>query len=211
MVSFRLLHSLLNVFSNNDLKGTRIEGCFEWEFTTLFDQDVQTFKGSMLTNLDQLEKQLDKEEFQETGSMDAFKKSIVERAQHKREYDSRVNERQMQSKEGKFDLGKALDVGLVIIESNRTESDEQGTSSIFRNDTDALDADIRLVSNKEPVAEVQSTVVHNVLANEQQHTEQSEPIYDTYLLEKVDNITTHDSTNMSQRGGEIDHNAEKCP
>ncbi|GJR78784.1 hypothetical protein Tco_0149569 [Tanacetum coccineum] len=117
----------------------------------------------------------------------------------------------MQSNKGKFDLGKALDAGLVIIESSGTESDEQETIDIFGNDTDALDADIRLVSNKEPVAEVQSTVVHNVLANEQQHTQQSEPIYDTYLLEKVDNITTYDSTNMSQRGGEIDHNAEKCP
>ncbi|GJT14139.1 hypothetical protein Tco_0861181 [Tanacetum coccineum] len=103
----------------------------------------------MLLNLDQLEKQLDKEEFQEIGSFKAFrvlmtqfqtfvnsrfsfdnddglmirkyfiahtrtdvqqfcvtliqrmesvKKSIEKRAQHKREYDSRVNERQMLSK-----------------------------------------------------------------------------------------------------------------
>ncbi|GKA10103.1 hypothetical protein Tco_0689536 [Tanacetum coccineum] len=50
---------------------------------------------------------------------------------------------------------------------------------------------------------------HNVIANEQQHTEQSEPIYDTYLLEKVDRNTTHDSTNMSHRGGEIDQEAEQ--
>ncbi|GKG16844.1 hypothetical protein Tco_0361801, partial [Tanacetum coccineum] len=81
------------------------------------------------------------------------------------------------TKEGKFNLGKALDVGLVITKSSRTESDKHDTSSIFGNDTDALVADIRLVSNEEPMAEVQSTVVHNVLANEQQHTEQSEPIY----------------------------------
>ncbi|GKE79156.1 hypothetical protein Tco_1545276 [Tanacetum coccineum] len=72
MISFRLLHSLLMVFSNNDLKGTQIEGCFERAFAALFDQDIQTFRSSMLQNLDQLEKQLDKEEFQETGSMDAF-------------------------------------------------------------------------------------------------------------------------------------------
>ncbi|GJR12891.1 retrovirus-related pol polyprotein from transposon TNT 1-94 [Tanacetum coccineum] len=84
---------------------------------------------SMLLNLDLLEKQLDKEEFQETRSVDAFRvlkkqfqwlinfryyfddddglmirkfflNSIDERAQHKQEYDSRVNEKQMQSKEG---------------------------------------------------------------------------------------------------------------
>nr|GEV43595.1 uncharacterized mitochondrial protein AtMg00810-like [Tanacetum cinerariifolium] len=179
MVSFWLLHSFLMVLSINDLKGTRIEGGFEWAFAALFDQDVQTFTCSMLLNLDQLEKQLDKEEFQETRSMDAFRKSVEERAQHKQEYDSRVNERRIQSKEGKFNLGKALDVGLVITESNRTESDKQDTSSIFGNDTDALDADIRHVSNEEPIAE-------------------------------VDNITTHNSTNMSHTGGEIEQNVEKC-
>ncbi|GJY24883.1 hypothetical protein Tco_0398541 [Tanacetum coccineum] len=50
---------------------TRIEGDSR-AFVALFDQDVQTFTGSMLLNLNQLEQQLDKEEFQETGSMDSF-------------------------------------------------------------------------------------------------------------------------------------------
>nr|GFA29416.1 hypothetical protein [Tanacetum cinerariifolium] len=112
----------------------------------------------MFLNVDQLEKQLDKEEFQEIGSMAAFrvletqfhkfikpwillndedgivarkyflkysklevrqfhdtliehmesvKKSIDERALHKREYDNRVNERQMQTNEGKVDTSNA--------------------------------------------------------------------------------------------------------
>nr|GEV96268.1 hypothetical protein [Tanacetum cinerariifolium] len=59
------------------------------------------------------------------------------------------------------------------------------------------------------MAEVQLTAQHNVLANEQQHYVQSEPIYDTYLLEKVDSNTTLDSINMCYMGGEIDQNAEK--
>ncbi|GKA62046.1 hypothetical protein Tco_0761565 [Tanacetum coccineum] len=50
---------------------------------------------------------------------------------------------------------------------------------------------------------VQLTAQHNVLANEQQHTEQSEPNYDTYLLEKGDSNTTSDSTNMCHREEEI--------
>ncbi|GJS35430.1 hypothetical protein Tco_0533812 [Tanacetum coccineum] len=82
----------------------------------------------MLLNLDQLEQKLDKEEFQETGSMDAFrfflaytqievrqfrdiliqhiefvKKSIDERELHTREYENRVNERHMQSKKREED------------------------------------------------------------------------------------------------------------
>ncbi|GJU22221.1 hypothetical protein Tco_1155563 [Tanacetum coccineum] len=122
-----------------------------------------------------------------------------------------VNETQMQMQEGKVDMGKALDAGLVVIESSRTKSDKQDTSNRLGNyTTHAVDADIRPVNDQEPFAEVQLTAQHNVLANEQQHTEQSEPIYDTYLLEKVDSNITHDSTNMSNIGGEIDQNAEKC-
>ncbi|GJV67095.1 hypothetical protein Tco_1482604 [Tanacetum coccineum] len=39
--------------------------------------------------------------------MESVKKSIDERALHKREYDTRVNERQIQTTEGKIDTGKA--------------------------------------------------------------------------------------------------------
>ncbi|GJR94323.1 hypothetical protein Tco_0266497 [Tanacetum coccineum] len=81
---------------------------------------------------------------------------------------------------------KALDAGSVITESSGTKP----------------------VNDQVPFAEVQLTAQHNVLANEQQHTEQSEPNYDTYLLEKGDSNTTSDSTNMCHRGGEIDQDAE---
>ncbi|GJT37946.1 hypothetical protein Tco_0937811 [Tanacetum coccineum] len=105
---------------------------------------------------------------------------------------------------------KALDAGSVITESSRTKSDKHDTSSSLRTYiTHAVDADIRPVNDQVPFAEVQLTAQHNVLANEQQHTEQSEPIYDTYLLEKVDSNTTPDSTNMCHRGGEIDQDAEQ--
>ncbi|GKA38453.1 hypothetical protein Tco_0731004 [Tanacetum coccineum] len=230
MASFRLLHSLLKVLSNNDLKGTRIEGGFEREFATLFDQDFQTFKATMLLNLDQLEKQLDKEEFQEIRSFNAFRILMTQFQtfinsrfsfdddddglmipQHKREYDSKVNERQMQSKEGKVDSSKALDAGLVVTECSGTKSAKQVTSSSSGNYIiHVVNADIRLVNDQRAFAEVQLTTQHNVLANEQQHSMQSEPIYDTHLLEKVDRNTTPDSTNMCHRGGEIDQDAKKC-
>nr|GEU37663.1 reverse transcriptase domain-containing protein [Tanacetum cinerariifolium] len=135
----------------------------------------------MFLNVEQLEKQLDKEDFQETGSMDAFnvletqfqmiiksrvylndeyvamtriyfiqftqhailklrdtliqhlesvKKSIDERVQLKREYDSWVNERQMQTTE------------------------EKDTSSRSGNDAHDDEADIRPIYDEEPLAEV---------------------------------------------------------
>ncbi|GKA95273.1 hypothetical protein Tco_0817311 [Tanacetum coccineum] len=172
MVSFRLLHLHLKLLSNNDLKGTRTECGFKRAFATLFGQDIETFTGTMFLNMDQLEKQLDKEEFQEIGSMAAFKVpetqfqtfiksriylddeySIDKRAQHKREYDNRVNDRQMQKIEENVDTSKALDASLVDTESSGTESKEPDTSNRSRNDTHANDADIRPIYNEEPMAE----------------------------------------------------------
>ncbi|GJT02897.1 putative reverse transcriptase domain-containing protein [Tanacetum coccineum] len=116
MVSFQKLHSHLKHLSHDNLKGTRTESGFKRAFATLFGQDIETFTGTMFLYVDQLEKQLDKEEFQELESMAAFKywrivsdKSIDERAKHKQEYNNWVNERQMQTTEDKVDSSKALD------------------------------------------------------------------------------------------------------
>nr|GEW67703.1 hypothetical protein [Tanacetum cinerariifolium] len=163
--------------------------------------------------------------------MGNVKKSVAERIRHKRQYDNMMNEIHMQSKEGNVDSSKALDASLVVTECNAIESEnsnlehafnksvnessgivtgKQDTSSSLGNYiTHAMDADIRPANDQVPFAEVQLTAQHNVLANEQQHTEQSKPIYDTYLLKKVDSNTTPDSTNMSHKGGEIDQDAEQ--
>ncbi|GKC98801.1 hypothetical protein Tco_1169076 [Tanacetum coccineum] len=183
--------------SNNDLKGTSIEGGFEQAFATLFQQDVQTFTRTMFVTLDQLEKHLSKEEFQELESSSAFRtdvplfhdkliqhmeslrESIQERAKHKREYDRRMNDRMMQSKEGNANSSKALDAGLVVTERNETESERYVLSSRFGKDIHAEDADINSVNDKQPMVE-------------------------------VDRNTIYDLTDMSHRGGEIDQNAVKC-
>ncbi|GKC60820.1 hypothetical protein Tco_1088418 [Tanacetum coccineum] len=239
MVSFRQLHSHLKHLSHDNLKGTRIESGFKRAFATLFGQDIETFTGTMFLNVDQLEKQLDKEEFQEIGSiasfkvletqfqmfiksrmylddeyvdmirnkflqytrleipefrdtliqhMESVKKSIDERAQHKREYDSWVNERQIQTTEDKVDTGKAVDASLVNTESIGTESKEQDTSNRSGNDAHADDADIRPIYDEEPMAEVQTTAEINIFATGQQHTEQPE----------------------FNNEGEVDQNAEQC-
>ncbi|GKC79629.1 hypothetical protein Tco_1130403 [Tanacetum coccineum] len=213
MMSFRLLYSHLQVLS--------IKGGFERACVALFDQDTLTFRELLLLNLDHLEKQLDKEEFQETESINAFRvlikqfQTFINFRYCFDDFDGamirkRVNDRVIQSKEGKVDSSKALDAGLVVTESNETESERHVSSSRSRKDTHAEDADINSVNGKQPLAEVQLTVQHDTLANKQQHYVQSEPIYDTHLLEKVDRNTILDSTNMCHRGGEIKQNAEKC-
>ncbi|GKD27427.1 hypothetical protein Tco_1233641 [Tanacetum coccineum] len=82
------------------------------------------------------------------------KKSVAKRTRHQRQYERRVNKRQMQTQESKIHTGKALDNGLVVIESNGTESDVQDDSSRSGNDTDADDADIRSIYDEEPMAGV---------------------------------------------------------
>ncbi|GJR80500.1 hypothetical protein Tco_0151285 [Tanacetum coccineum] len=207
MAYFRSLHSHLQVLSKDDLKGTRIEHGFKRAFMSLFGQDVDTFTRTMLLNVDQLQKQLDKDEFQEDGSMTAFwvvnnqfqkfinskftldydsqmtdtyfveytgievqhfrdtllqhlgnvKKSVAERTRHQRQYERRVNKRQMQTQESKIDTGKALDADLVDTESIRTDSTVQDDNSRSGNDTDADDADIKPIYDEEQYAEVQLT------------------------------------------------------
>nr|GEY79905.1 retrovirus-related Pol polyprotein from transposon TNT 1-94 [Tanacetum cinerariifolium] len=144
--------------------------------------------------------------------MESLRESILERAKHKREKERRVNDIMMQSKERKDNSSKALDVGLVVTESNETESERHVLSSRSGNDTHTDDADINSVNDKQPMAEVQLSAEHNILANKQQHSEQSKSVYDTYLLEKVDRNTTPESTDMSHREREIDQNADdkKC-
>ncbi|GJR15294.1 hypothetical protein Tco_0797946 [Tanacetum coccineum] len=124
------------------------------------EQQMHHLHGTIFLNMDQLEKQLDKEEFQEIGSIAAFKipefcdtlmqhmesvkKSINERALHKREYDTRVNERQMKITKGTVYMCKALD------------------------------DNIRPIYDEEPMAEVQLIVDNNVFSTRQHHTEQPE-------------------------------------
>ena len=68
MECFRLLHSHLKLL----LERPGSMGGYERAFPVLFGQDVQTFTGTMILNLDQLEQQLDKEESYEIGSMAAL-------------------------------------------------------------------------------------------------------------------------------------------
>ncbi|GKB55090.1 hypothetical protein Tco_0905843 [Tanacetum coccineum] len=62
--------------------------------------------------------------------MGNVKKSVDERTRHQRQYDRRVNKRQLQTQESKIDPGKAVDNGLVVMESNGTESEVK--SSCFK-------------------------------------------------------------------------------
>ncbi|GKE76096.1 hypothetical protein Tco_1542216 [Tanacetum coccineum] len=91
-------------------------------------------------------------------------------------------ETQMQRQEENINMREAVDAGLVVTESSGTKPDKQDTSSSSGNyTTQAVNADIGLVNDDEPFAEVQLTAQHNILANEQQHTEGGEIDQDVLL------------------------------
>nr|GEY72971.1 hypothetical protein [Tanacetum cinerariifolium] len=128
MISFRLLHSHLKFFI-----------------------------GTIFLNLDQLEKQPDKEEFQELKSIAAFR---VLETQFQKFIDSR------------FSLDD--DDGLMDAKSRMIELEMQVESIMSWNDTNADDADIRPIYDEDPMDEVQLTAECNVFAIGQQHIEQPE-------------------------------------
>ncbi|GKD61170.1 hypothetical protein Tco_1298679 [Tanacetum coccineum] len=174
-----------DVLSKEDLKGTHIEHGFKRAFMSLFGQYDDTFTSMKLLNVDQLQKHLNKEDFQENGSMAAF--WVLNRqfqkfidSQFSLDYDSQMTHKyfieytriEIQTQESKINMGKALDADLVIIESSGTESKVQDESKRSGNDTDTDDADIRPIYNKDLMAKVQLTAKCNIFATGQQHNEQ---------------------------------------
>nr|GEV81849.1 hypothetical protein [Tanacetum cinerariifolium] len=178
-----LITKFENAFNSEFKERTRIEHGFKRAFMSLVRQDADTFTRTMFLNVDQLQKQLEKEEFQEDATMAAFwvinrqfqmfidsqytldydsqttdkyfakytgtkvtqfretslqhmsnvKKSVAERTRHQRQYEKRVNKRQIQTQESKIDTGKAVDVGLVVTECSGTESEVQDNSNMSGN------------------------------------------------------------------------------
>nr|GEV36494.1 hypothetical protein [Tanacetum cinerariifolium] len=178
MTYFRSLNSHLQVLSKDDLKGTRIKHGFKRVFMSLFGQDADTFTTFWVVN-NQFQKFInsqftlgydsqmtDKYFVEYTGigvkhfkyillqHMGNVKKSIAERTRHQRQYDRRVNKRQMQTQKRKIDTGKAVNDDLVVTESSGTKSKVQDDNSRSENDTDADDADIRPIYDEEPMAEL---------------------------------------------------------
>nr|GEW91508.1 zinc finger, CCHC-type [Tanacetum cinerariifolium] len=106
--------------------------------------------------------------------MEYVKKLIDKRALHKREYEIRVNEKQMQTTEEKVDTSKALDASLVETQCRGTKSKKDDTSSSSGNNAHIDDVDIKPVYDEEPTAELQLTAECYVFATRQQHTKQPE-------------------------------------
>ncbi|GJV98683.1 hypothetical protein Tco_1553935 [Tanacetum coccineum] len=90
------------------------------------------------------------------------------------------------------------------IGSTFLDYDSEMTEKLFAEYTGIKVKQFRETLLLQPMGNVKKSI-----AERNHHTDQSEPSYDTHLLEKVDGNTTPDSTNISHRGGEIDQDAEQ--
>ncbi|GJY07010.1 hypothetical protein Tco_0374064 [Tanacetum coccineum] len=149
----------------------------------------------MFLNVDQLQKQLGKDDFQENESMDAFwvLNSQLQQFIDSRfilDYDSQMTNKyfveytrikvelfrdtllQLMGKKWERINVKALDANLVVMKSSGTDPKKQDESNRKGNDTNTDDADIKPTYDEEPMTEVQLTAECNASAKEQQHTEQ---------------------------------------
>ncbi|GJZ17114.1 hypothetical protein Tco_0553237, partial [Tanacetum coccineum] len=184
---------------------------FKPAFHSFFGEEHQTFRLKMFRNLDQLRLQLEKENLLELDT--SQKKNL--------HYSTSVNENSNYKQHGVFgQSSKKLEVNLI------TDVKENWLSGrLFRKASLGLSHDKHDTSRsclrtyfshcggcsyqtskmtKMRFAEVKCLLNLMFLAIVTTSYEQSEPIYDTYLLEKVDSNTTPDSANMCHRGGEID-------
>ncbi|GKD61312.1 hypothetical protein Tco_1298821 [Tanacetum coccineum] len=117
----------------------------------------------MFLNVDQIEKQLDKEEFQEVGSMATFKYFLEYTQLEIREFRDTLIQHMEYVK-------KSIDKRAL----HKREYDTRYTSSKLGNDEHADDAYIRPIYDEEPMDEVQTTAKINVFATRQHHIEQPE-------------------------------------
>nr|GEW36399.1 hypothetical protein [Tanacetum cinerariifolium] len=171
--------------------------------------------------MEQLEKQLDKDKFQDIGSMEAFKvlKTL---------FQSWVNERKLLIQNGKVQEVKASDTSSRdkdcyrilsdkgndqgLEKQNNTSRDESNMSRNECNDKSTYgdDTDIRHSYDTEPMVEVPYTAEYNVFAVNTQHSDQPECINNTCVVETGDSNVIPDSLNMCDNDIQNDQNVVKC-
>ncbi|GJX03425.1 hypothetical protein Tco_0189341 [Tanacetum coccineum] len=65
-------------------------------------------------------------------------------------------------------------------------------------------------STSQPLEQVQNHDENDVFANVRRHSEQPDPINDTYVLKRDDSNVTPDSSNICTNDNQIDQNAAEC-
>ncbi|GJZ06728.1 hypothetical protein Tco_0540521 [Tanacetum coccineum] len=197
---------------------------WQQDFEYYTSWEPETYKCDLLRYLDILERLIDKTrikrlidqtvlkygEFRmkdcEVKTIKETEKPLNEAIPHEHEIEKSFK---LQSKDVQINLFQVGDANMVVMESSGIESKNNSSDNTLSKSVNETQMQMQ-----EGKVDMESSGTksdeHDTSSSEPQHTKQSEPIYDPYLLENVDSNTTPDSTNMSHGGGEIDQNAEKC-
>ncbi|GKA80859.1 hypothetical protein Tco_0787551 [Tanacetum coccineum] len=205
---------------------------FRDAFHRLFEADERNFKDVLSRNMQNLERQLNKETLHEKDSnfglnfkdytnmeahtfketiiqnMKSIEQCIVERASHEQKLQNGLKSRIVSDKGN--DQGLENDKGLE--NQRNTSGDESSMSRNECNDksTSGDDTDISPTYDIEPMIEVPYTAKHNVFAVDTQRYEQSESISNTCVLETGDSNVILDSPDMCDNDIQNDQNVVEC-
>nr|GEW14966.1 hypothetical protein [Tanacetum cinerariifolium] len=173
--------------------------------------EPQTFKDAIIQNMESVEQ------------------CIVERESHEQELQNglkRLNERKLQIQKCKVQKVKASNASSgdkycsrivsdkendqVLENQSNTSGDESSRSRNECTDksTSRDDTDIRPSYDTKPMVEVPYTAEYNVFVVDTQHSEQSECIINTCVVEKVDSNAIHDSPDMCDNDIQTDQNVK---
>ncbi|GKB72887.1 hypothetical protein Tco_0934299 [Tanacetum coccineum] len=225
-------------------------------FHQLFEEDERTFRSVLSRNIQNLERQLNKEILHEKDSnfdlrvikvqfdkfihskvlepsnynsydletrrdfkdythmeaktfketiiqnMNSIEQCIVERTNHEQELQNGLKSKIVSDKEN--------DQGLK--NQSNTSGDESSRSRNECNDksTSGDDTGIRPSYDTEPMVEVPYTAEYNVFAVDTQHSEQSESIINTYVMETGNSNVIPDSPDMCDNDIQNDQNVVEC-
>ncbi|GJV92107.1 hypothetical protein Tco_1539920 [Tanacetum coccineum] len=165
MNGFRALRSTFQLLYIKDLTGLFEDG-IATAFIRLFGEEASTFRRTLSHKMDKLEQQLSKEKHHEHDSkaaltmlkthfhkdMDFIEQSMLKTILHDKEFEQRINERNMQTKQEKVDMVKALDDSSAYTKSNGTVSGIHNVSSSSGNERNKIGNEHSMPENKSSVS-----------------------------------------------------------
>ncbi|GJY49184.1 hypothetical protein Tco_0439140 [Tanacetum coccineum] len=187
------IHSRVLELSNSNSNALEITQ----DFKAYTNMEAQTFKETIIQNMDSIEQ------------------CIVERIQECKVQEVKASDASSGDKDSS---GIVSDKGndQSLENNSNTSGDESSRSRNECNEKNTFrdDSDIRPSYDTEPMVEVPYTAEYNVFAVETQHSEQPENMNDTYLMKKVDNNTTPNSSGMCNNefkdGQNDDDHEDEC-
>ncbi|GJY36439.1 hypothetical protein Tco_0421817 [Tanacetum coccineum] len=190
---------------------------FRDAFHRLFEADERTFKDVLSQNMQNLERQLNKEPLHEKDSNSGL--SMI-----KVQFDKFIHSKVLEpSNYNSYDLETRRDfkdythmeAQTFKLNERKLQIQECKVQEVHASDANSGDNDCSRIASdnrnvQEPMVEVPYTAKNNVFAVDTQHSEQSESIINTCVVEKVDSHVIPDSPDMCDNEIQTDHNAVEC-